>query len=90
MNYLQEPAPKESRAIIILNHLTNFFFDDLEPRQIREIYATLTQHKKLNMQQGMLTVLAKLLGSAGYYHLILDIYLDAIKRGVKFDKQFYL
>ena len=90
MNYLQEPAPKESKVIIILNHITESFFNDLEKRQVKQIYSAINEHKGINVQQGLLTVLSKLLGRAGYYQLILDCYLNAIERGVKFDKQFYL
>jgi hypothetical protein len=90
MNYLEEPAPKESKLIILVNHLTESYWHDLDNRQIKHIYNTITSHTGLNMQQGMLTVMSKLLGRAAYYHLILDLYLSAVERGVEFDKQFYL
>ncbi len=90
MSYLQEPTPKEPKVIILLNHLIQSYFMQLDKREIKQIYTALTTHKGLNMQQGLLTVMSKLLGRAAYYPLILDVYLAALERGVQFDKQFYM
>lgn len=90
MSYLAETSPKESKVIILLNHLIERYFTSLDNRQIKQIYTVITNHKGLNMQQGLLTVVSKLLGRAAYYHLILDVYLAAVERKVQFDKQFYM
>lgn len=90
LNYLEELAPKDSKLIILLNHLTESYLQDLDNNQIKHIYTTISSHKGLSMQEGLLTVMSKLLGRASNYHLILDLYVSAIERGVNFDKQFYL